>query len=118
MSAILVVDDEELVRGLVRAVLEAEGFHVLEAAGAEEALEAARSPVAVDLVVTDVCMPRIRGTELVPLLRARRPGLRALYMSGNPGEAAGQAWPLLQKPFTPAALVDAVRAALAETRAA
>jgi CheY-like chemotaxis protein len=119
-ETVLVVDDEPLVRRFVVAALEREGFSVLAADGSEAALDVARRhPGPIHLVLTDVCMPRMRGNELVPLLMARRPGIRALYMSGDPREVpVAQVQPLLQKPFTLAALGTAVRGALAEPRAA
>jgi DNA-binding NtrC family response regulator len=120
IETVLVVDDEPFVRRFVAEALEHEGFAVLVAAGAEDALEVARRHHGrIDLVLTDVCMPRIRGNELVPLLMARRPGLRSLYMSGDIREVpAAHVQPLLEKPFTLAALGAAVRGALAEPRAA
>jgi DNA-binding NtrC family response regulator len=119
-ETVLVVDDEPLVRRLVAAALERDGFAVLEADGAEEALEISRRhPGRIDLVLTDVCMPRMAGSELVPLLVARRPGLRALYMSGDIRDVPrAQVTPLLEKPFTLAALAAAVRGALHESQAA
>src|SRR5262245_29022442 len=119
-ETVLVVDDEPFVRRFVVAALEHEGFSVLSADGPEHALDLSRRHHGrIDLVLTDVCMPRMGGNELVPLLMARRPGLRALYMSGNPRDVpVGQVQPLLEKPFTLAALGAAVRGALAEPRAA
>jgi CheY-like chemotaxis protein len=119
-ETVLVVDDEPFVRRFVTAALEHEGFSVLAASDAEDALDVARRhPGHIDLVLTDVCMPRMRGNELVPLLMARRPGLRALYMSGDTREVpVGQVQPLLPKPFTLSELGAAVRRALAEPRAA
>jgi two-component system, cell cycle sensor histidine kinase and response regulator CckA len=120
IETVLVVDDEPFVRQFVAKALEHDGFAVLVATGAEDALDVARTHRGrIDLVLTDVCMPRMRGTELVPLLMARRPGLRSVYMSGNTREVPiGQVQPLLEKPFTLAALGAAVRGALAEPRAA
>jgi DNA-binding NtrC family response regulator len=116
---VLVVDDEALVRGLVRAALAADGYDVLEAAGPDEAQEIARAyPGRIDLVLTDVRMPGMGGNELVPLLTARRPGLRALYMSGYVDVPLSQVTPLIEKPFALAELVSAVRDVLAEPRAA
>jgi CheY-like chemotaxis protein len=86
MSAetVLVVDDEPLVLRLAATALEREGFAVLAAEGADEALEVSRRfPGRIDLVLTDVCMPRMRGNELGTMLMARRPELRVLYMSGD-----------------------------------
>src|SRR4029450_875833 len=79
-ETVLVVDDEPLVRRVVAAALEGEGFAGLAADGAEAALDIARRhPGPIHLVLTDVCMPRMRGNELVPLLMARPPRTRALY---------------------------------------
>jgi DNA-binding NtrC family response regulator len=120
VETVLVVDDDPVVRCVVGAALEREGFAVLVASGADDALEIARRhPGRIDLVLTDVCMPSMRGNELVPLLMARRPGLRSLYMSGGTEEVpVAQVQPLLEKPFTLSALGAAVREALAEPRAA
>jgi CheY-like chemotaxis protein len=117
-QTVLVVDDESLVRGLVRAVLEGDGYAVVEAAGAQEALGVARShPGPIDLVLTDVMMPHMRGTELAPLLRASRPGISVLYMSASRGMLPPPE-PLLTKPFTRDTLARAVREALAQPQAA
>ena len=116
---VLVVDDEPLVRTLVRAALADAGLEVLEAGGPDEALElVGRHPGPIDLVLTDVRMPGMRGNELVPLLSARRPGLRALYMSGYVDVPLAQVTPLIEKPFRLAELTAAVRDVLAEPRAA
>jgi CheY-like chemotaxis protein len=116
---VLVVDDEPLVRGLVRAVLESDGYSVVEATGGQHALELARTyPEPIDLVLTDVMMPHMRGTELALLLRARRPGIPVLFMSASRLELASPPEPLLEKPFTRDALARAVRVALAQRQAA
>jgi CheY-like chemotaxis protein len=118
-QTVLVVDDEPLVRGLVRAVLEGDGYSVLEAGGAREALELARAhPERIDLVLTDVIMPHMLGTELAPLLRASRPDVPVLFMSASRAALAAPPEPLLDKPFTRDALARAVREALAQPRAA
>ena len=118
-ATVLVVDDEPLVRDLVTTALERDGYVVLAAASADEALARDRDHAGpIDLVLTDVAMPGLRGPELVALLGARRPGLRPLYMSGYVGGETPSATPLLAKPFGLAALHRAVREALAEPRAA
>jgi PAS domain S-box-containing protein len=116
---ILLVEDEEMVRRLARRVLEGTGYAVLEAATGEEALAIANLPdQRIDLVVTDVVMPGMSGQELSAKLRAQRPGLPILYVSGYSEEAItqhGQLLPntvFLQKPFSPAALVVKVREVL------
>jgi two-component system cell cycle sensor histidine kinase/response regulator CckA len=118
-TTVLVVDDEPLVRELVSTALEREGYTVLVASSGEEALARASAHAApIDLVVTDVAMPGLRGPELVPLLAARHPRLRALYMSGYLGEGQTAVAPLLAKPFGLGSLRHAVRDVLAEPHAA
>ena len=115
-ATILVVEDEEEVRALARDVLEMNGFQVLEALDVADATRLAQThPGTIDLLITDVVMPRLSGPELAGRLRAHRPALRVLCMSGYPesedrrtgGEAGWTAW--LQKPFTPDVLMRKVR---------
>jgi len=116
-ETILVVEDEASVLMLVRSVLGRMGYRVFEARDGEAALRVL-DEIGVDLVLTDVIMPGRSGPELVKAMRARRPGLRTLYMSGYTGddlEGAGMAGhidPLIRKPFTPDQLGHAVRLAL------
>lgn len=116
---VLVVEDEEEVRALARDVLEMHGYTVLEALDVADATRLAEThPGSIDLLVTDVMMPGASGPELARRLRAHRPGLRVLCMSGYPentdqraqGAAGWNAW--LQKPFTPDDLMRQVRACL------
>jgi CheY-like chemotaxis protein len=116
---ILLVEDEDALRLLVREVLEAAGYSILEAEDPERALAASRSHVGpIDLVLTDLVMPGLGGRELVERLREGRPGLRALFMSGYTDPAAHQTEGLetgttfLPKPFAPTVLLRAVRLAL------
>jgi DNA-binding response OmpR family regulator len=92
------------------------GYTVLEALDVADATRLAQThPGPIDLLVTDVVMPGASGPELARRLRAQRPDLRVLCMSGYPesadrrleGEAGWNAW--LQKPFTPAGLMAKVR---------
>jgi DNA-binding response OmpR family regulator len=116
-----VVEDEEEVRSLTRDVLEMNGYAVLEALDPDDALRLGEThPGTIDLLITDVVMPRVSGPELARRLRVGRPSLRVLCMSGYPesadrpaGEAAWNGW--LQKPFTPDGLISKVRACLAVT---
>jgi two-component system, cell cycle sensor histidine kinase and response regulator CckA len=83
METILVVDDEPDVRAVARDVLAATGYRILEAGNAEEALRVAQDKSElIDLLLTDVVMPGLHGHELAAQLRAQRPGLKILYMSG------------------------------------
>ena len=118
---ILVVEDEEEVRSLTRDVLEMHGYTVLEALDPDDALRLGEShPGPIHLLITDVVMPRVSGPELARRLRAGRPTLRVLCMSGYPesvdrpaGEAAWNGW--LQKPFNPDGLIAKVRECLPAT---
>jgi signal transduction histidine kinase len=117
-ETVLLVEDEESVRTMVRRVLEQQGYSVLPAATGEEALDLACSRLDdIDLVFTDVVMPGMNGDELVEQLRTMRPDLEVIYMSGY-AEGASRRGVLdptttyLQKPFTPSALTQVVRSVL------
>lgn len=110
-ETILVVEDEVVVRALVREILEEQGYRVLEANGGRDALALADEGRGFDLVLTDVVMPELGGLELAQELARLRPGCPVIAMSGSPGEERdGLAF--LQKPFTHETLTRAVRAAL------
>ncbi len=110
---ILVVDDEAAVRNLVSQILRNQGFDVIEADCALEAMCIVRqSCMPVDLVVSDVQMPSVNGIELAGMLQTERPGCRVLLMSGNMPEDEALPHPLLRKPFGPLALAERVTHAL------
>jgi len=116
-ETVLVAEDEEAVRHLAVQSLERHGYRVLAAAGAEQALELARTyDGAIDLLLTDVVMPGMKGPELAAQLRAMRPGIRVILMSGYAAEIVTPAdltdTGMVTKPFSPAALARAVRSAL------
>ncbi|MDB4964960.1 MAG: domain S-box-containing protein [Myxococcales bacterium] len=114
---ILVVEDETMVRLFVKRVLEHAGYEVLEAANGGEALRLVESQPnpPVDLLLTDVIMPRMSGRQLADRLRAMLPTLRVLYMSGYTENAIirhgvlddGIAY--MQKPVTASSLLPKVR---------
>jgi CheY-like chemotaxis protein len=118
-ETVLVVEDEDAVRLYTREVLRTCGYTVLEARLGPEAIEllAGRADP-VDLLVTDLVMPRMHGSTLAQLLIARQPGLRVLFVTGYPGPfppVPGQPEldpAVLQKPFTPLALARKVREVL------
>jgi two-component system, cell cycle sensor histidine kinase and response regulator CckA len=118
-ETVLVVEDETMVRAMVVRSLREEGYDVLEADSAAEALALLdRSGADVRLVITDVAMAEIGGRELGLRLAERRPGLPVLYMSGYPLDEVvrrgllEENQPFLQKPFAPAALLESARALL------
>jgi two-component system, cell cycle sensor histidine kinase and response regulator CckA len=118
-ESVLVVEDDEMVRTLVRETLENHGYRVLEANGPLEARRISdQYSGPVHLLITDVVMPKVNGRELAQQLRRRRGGMRVLYMSGYTDNAVLNSGILakdvafLQKPFTPRALVEKVRETL------
>jgi CheY-like chemotaxis protein len=122
-ETILVVEDEESVRALVREVLTRQGYTVLEASDGRSAIElAGRHDGPIHLLVTDCVLPHVNGGELARRLTGRYPALKVLHISGYPptesalpGDVARDA-PFLQKPFTPAALTSTVRELLGVRR--
>ena len=118
-ETILLVEDDIAVQALARIVLEANGYVVLAAAGAKEALRQAQDhPRAIHLLVTDVVMPEMDGRALANTIGLIRPNIKVLYMSGYTDEAITQHGILdpgiafLQKPFTPDAFLRRVREVL------
>ena len=107
----LVVDDQEVVRDVIRLSLEGAGYVVREAASPLEAIALMQDDAAIDLLVTDVVMPEMDAFELAERLTSAVPGLRVLYTSGYTDAAAEG--PFIQKPFTPSQLVDKVGSVLA-----
>lgn len=110
----LVVDDEPALRALTRRVLVREGHQVLEAATGAEARAVMRAHAGViDLLVADLRLPDVRGAELALELRAARPTMRVLVVSGCAAEdvSLGNVH-FLSKPYTAAELAAAARRAL------
>ena len=108
-ETILVVDDEEDIRTVVRQMLAAEGYVVLDAGDPHHELRLAGQQH-VDLLITDVVMPLMRGTELAQRLLAVVPSAKVLLMSAyKVAEIAASGHPFLAKPFTPDALLGRVR---------
>lgn len=112
LETILVVDDNELVLGVVVKILEAENFRVLSAISGPAALALAnQTKESIDLLLSDVDMPEISGPDLGEALKTSRPDIHVMLMSGG---ASGNllvlnyGWAYLQKPFVPAKLVQMV----------
>jgi two-component system, cell cycle sensor histidine kinase and response regulator CckA len=117
-ETVLIVEDEPAVRNLVASSLRSEGYHLLLAGSAEEALViVAAHRGAIDLLLTDAIMPGRSGIELARILTGDRPGLPVVLMSGYteetlPSSDVAQTWSLLQKPFTPRDLRRRIREVL------
>jgi two-component system, cell cycle sensor histidine kinase and response regulator CckA len=117
LKTILLVEDEDMLRGLIRELLEIKGYAVLEASQGLAALELLKARgESVDLILTDVVMPHMSGSELVDRVRKDQPDLKVIFMSGYTGannaaihkslEMPGVAF--LQKPFRLNALISQV----------
>ena len=115
-ETVLLVEDDEMVRGYMRATLSSGGYTLLTAADGVEAialLERRDRPI--DLIVTDVIMPKMGGKELSDWLATNRPEVKVLFVSGyvdnelHLGQLVGRSEAYLQKPFTPEALLRTVR---------
>jgi PAS domain S-box-containing protein len=118
-ETVLLVEDDAGVREVAARALRAAGYEVVEAAGAEEATTAVRAALRPPgILVTDVIMPGSTGRELADRLRAERPGLPVLFLSGHSHDLIGPHGVLepgvafLAKPFTTSALLAKVRTVL------
>jgi len=114
LETILLAEDEDAVRFLAAEYLVRGGYQVLQAANGEEALRVADAyDGTIHILVSDVVMPGIKGPELARRLRAARPSIRVLLMSGYAADVVTKddlrEATLLSKPFAPAALTQAVR---------
>jgi DNA-binding NtrC family response regulator len=119
METILLVEDDESVRGLLRSILSRNGYRVVEAQNASEAfLLCERHEGKLHLLLTDVVMPRMSGLELAERVAPLRPGMKVIYLSGHAEGAVGHHGPatprlfVLEKPITPDALLHKVREVL------
>jgi two-component system cell cycle sensor histidine kinase/response regulator CckA len=112
-TTVLVVDDEPLIRQISRRTLEAHGYVVTEAGNGLEAIELLAHGTPLDLLIADLDMPELTGDEMVRRIRALRPELKVLYVTGHI-DLLMDARPLwegeafLDKPFNPTALREAV----------
>ena len=117
-QTVLVVEDAEGLRELARRLLERQGYTVLVAANADEALRLFEQNASIDVLLTDVVMPGASGPELTRQLVERRPALKVIYMSGYTEEAIVQHGVLnpgiafLHKPFTSETLGRKIREVL------
>ncbi len=121
-ETILLTEDEQDVREVAREFLESGGYTVIEARdGAEAMALAAKHNGTINLLVTDMVMPRMTGEELAARLKEKQPKLRMLYMSGYSERAASESLQtdssirLLTKPFSRSALLRAVHELLKQS---
>jgi two-component system cell cycle sensor histidine kinase/response regulator CckA len=123
-GSVLVIDDNPQIREVVHRVLTSAGYAVTTAASGQDALDLLNDPdITADLVLTDVVMPGITGNAFAAQLRATRPGMKILFMSGyeRPRDAS-ETWPgeglqVIGKPFSRAALLATVSRLLGASRA-
>ena len=109
MEIVLVVDDEPDIRAVVRGMLTAKGYTVIETGDPQQAIRMATQQ-AVHLLVTDVVMPLMKGTELAKRVQEVSPWTRVLLMSAyKVAEVTTSGFPFIGKPFAPDALVEKVR---------
>jgi two-component system cell cycle sensor histidine kinase/response regulator CckA len=114
LPTVLVVDDEASIRQLARRVLEGAGYHVTEASNGFDAIALLEVGPPLDLLIADFHMPELLGDEMVRRIRATRPALRVLYVTGqidrlmDDRSALGDGEAFLDKPFSAAGLLEAV----------
>ncbi len=111
-ATVLVVDDEAAIRQIERRVLEKAGYAVTEASQGLEAIEMLSGGAPLELLIADLDMPGLSGDEMVTRIRALRPDLRVLYVTGHIDMLmdARQLWEgesFLEKPFSAAGLLEA-----------
>jgi DNA-binding response OmpR family regulator len=113
---VLVVDDEEDLRDIIRRMLERRGFDTLVAGDPQQAIAVCREhPGDIDILVTDLGLPGVSGGELSRSATELRPGMRVVYISGLPKDMAvaegliDEAALLIKKPFGAESLIEALR---------
>jgi two-component system cell cycle sensor histidine kinase/response regulator CckA len=117
-TVVLLVDDEQAVRNLFGLALRREGYHVVEAGDGVEALTIAEQLPRIDLVLTDVVMPVMKGPEMAQKLRERLPDMKFLFVSGYMvSDDLGPNSHMLAKPFMRQDLVKKVQDVIGPARA-
>jgi PAS domain S-box-containing protein len=121
-ETVLLAEDSEALRELTKVILVREGYHVLEAEDGQAALELAEHfEGTIDLLLTDVMMPRMRGPRLAEELIRRRPGIAVVFLSGYADEAIAppnsrRGFQMVEKPYVAKALLEVLRRALEDAR--
>jgi CheY-like chemotaxis protein len=108
---VLIAEDDEVLRPVLCRTMEWEGYQVVVAADGQDALRLLAEPSQVDLIITDICMPKMDGRELGLVLAECHPDIPILFISGYADSVvpATLPGPLLPKPFTPTQLIVGVR---------
>ena len=121
---VLVVDDEEDLRDIIRRMLDRRGFAALVAGDSKQAIAACREhPGEIDILVTDLGLPGVSGGDLAREATELRPGMQVVYISGLPKDIAvadgliGEDALLVKKPFSTESLIEALRSVIAERAA-
>jgi CheY-like chemotaxis protein len=127
MARVLVIDDDDAVRGAIRLILESNNYEIAAARDGRKGLAAAGPDI--DLVICDILMPQMDGIETIRKLRATRPDLPLIAISGSMARDHNSSAPdylsiagkfgaifQLQKPFRPNELLEVVRQALADAK--
>jgi DNA-binding NtrC family response regulator len=114
---VLVAEDEAMLRVVVRETLRRAGFNVLEAADGAAGLEILKSDAPIDLLLTDIKMPRLNGYQLAEACLSLRPAIRVILMTGYADETVPDAIraasiPVMRKPFDFATLAKSIREAI------
>ncbi len=115
-KSILVVDDEEMIRNFVSALLARSGYNIILAASGEEALQRARQfSGTIHLLLSNVQMTGISGVDLATKLYAERPGIKVMLMSGFTSGMLllNEGWHFIQKPFIPSRMRELIAGLLA-----
>jgi two-component system cell cycle sensor histidine kinase/response regulator CckA len=124
-ETVLIVEDQDAVLRYVKAILEAYGYHVIEASNGDEAMAVAKAfPGEIDLLLTDVVLPGMNGKILAERLKGNRKNLKVLFMSGYPSDVIAHRGVLesgvayIPKPFSPDGLAAKIREVLTGASAA
>jgi len=116
LETILVVEDQQLVRDVVRTILERAGFRVLTAGSGAQAIQVeSMTGETIHLLLSDVMMPDLSGPSVATILTKLRPEMRVLMMSGYSDTDVlflNQDWHFIEKPFRPRALIERVNEVL------
>jgi len=123
LSTILLVDDEKILRTLVRFAIERRNHHLIEASSARQAIALSQHHEGpIDLLVASLSLPDMSGHDLAELLRTERPGVRALLLSRAPksagalAEAGAKGIQILVEPFEISDLLESIEEILAPRR--